>query len=42
MFLAEGFCAQLRASIYHAHTTVETLGLVDAFFEREFVVAPAA
>lgn len=34
--------AQLRASIYHAHSTAEILGLVDAFFERELSAAPAA
>jgi tRNA-dihydrouridine synthase len=27
--------SQLRASIYHAHSTAEILGMVDAFFERE-------
>jgi tRNA-dihydrouridine synthase B len=31
--------SQLRASIYHAHSTVEILGMVDAFFERELAVA---
>src|SRR5579862_3015054 len=29
--------SQLRASIYHAHSTAEILGMVDAFFERELV-----
>src|SRR6185503_19442020 len=33
--------AQLRANIYHAHSTVEILGMVDAFFERELAAAPA-
>jgi len=30
--------SQLRASIYHAHSTVEILGMVDAFFERELAI----
>jgi len=33
--------SQLRASIYHAHSTAEILGMVDAFFERELAAAPA-
>src|SRR5579872_2774398 len=33
--------AQLRASIYHAHSTAEILGMVDAFFERELAAVPA-
>src|ERR1019366_2103416 len=33
--------AQLRASIYHAHSSAEILGMVDAFFERELAAAPA-
>jgi len=31
--------SQLRASIYHAHSTAEILGMVDAFFERELAVS---
>ncbi len=33
--------SQLRASIYHAHSTAEILEMVDAFFERELAAAPA-